>query len=315
MVGLLSELFVLLWRRNRAGLDTVPPLGPISDVFRTVGPSAMARSASETDIRLPNAPLVEAVFELRWTLAGHPGTPSHTDPGFFPMRESFTKNIARLGFVEVRDTVGPQDFLAGNAVARRYFLAKDREFPLMQMGPGIFASNQSSEYTWPSFKKQVLDGVSTAINSYPLLPNFPLTPNYLELRYIDAFDASLVETTDLVRFLEPATTMKLEYPPFLSSRERFGDRLEGRVQLQTVAKGWKASQFAFDLASARHGEEPIVRLESKVMTTAGGAPKLTRPQAFLSELGKWLEFAHGITSPFFKGFMKPPVMEKFKKVK
>jgi hypothetical protein len=272
----------------------------------------MARAG--INIRLPNAPLVEAVFELRWALqGGPPGSPWHTDPGFFPMRESFTKNVARLGFVELRDLVGPQEVLVGNAIARRYYLAKDQDFPLMQMGPGIFASNQSAEYDWPSFKKQVLDGVRAVLASYPSLPSFPLTPNYLELRYIDAFDASLVDTTDFVRFLDAATTMKLDGPPFMTSDKKFADKRHGRVQLQTAAKDWKASQFAFDLASGLRQEQAIIRLESKVGTTAEGTPRLREPRAFLSEVGKWLEFAHGITSPFFRDFVKAPVMEKFKR--
>jgi uncharacterized protein (TIGR04255 family) len=286
-----------------------------SNTKLTEGLRAMARAATTTNIRLPNAPLVEAVFELRWALQGPPGTPSLTDPGFLPMRESFTKNVARLGFVELRDMVGPQDLLIGNAIARRFYLAKDQAFPLMQMGPGIFATNQSAEYEWSGFKKQVLDGIRAVVASYPTLPNFPLNPNYLELRYLDAFDASLVGTTDLIRFLDVATTMKLEGPPSLSSKKMFADERQGRVILQTAAKAWESSQFIFDLASGQREKESIVRLETKVVTTAEGTPKLRNSRAFLSEIGKWLEFAHGITSLFFRGFVKPPVMEKFNKAK
>jgi hypothetical protein len=66
--------------------------------------------------------------------------------------------------------LGPQDVLLGYAIARRYYLAKDQDFPLMQMGPGIFASNQSSDYVWPSFKKQVLNGTQAVLASYPRMP-------------------------------------------------------------------------------------------------------------------------------------------------
>jgi hypothetical protein len=275
---------------------------------------AIAKMSSKT-IRLPNAPLVEAVFEMRWTLQGTPGTPLYQDPGFLPMRDLFTKNVARLGFVEMRDMIVPEDLLVGYGIARRFYLAKDRDFPLMQMGPGIFASNQSAEYDWPSFKKQVLDGLRAAIASYPVLPNYPLSPCHLELRYLDAFDAGLVGTTDMVQFLAAGTSMKLDVPPSLKSKKIFGDELQGRVLLQTSAKNWKATQFIFDLASGRRNEEAILRLETKVVTTAEGTPKLKKPQAFLSKVGKWLEFAHDITSPFFKDFVKPPVMQKFEKAK
>jgi hypothetical protein len=224
---------------------------------------------SNKTIRLPNAPLVEAVFEMRWALQGTPGTPLYQDPGFLPMRDSFTKNVARLGFVEVRDMVSPEDLLVGHGIARRFYLAKD----------------------------------------------YPLSPCHLELRYLDAFDAGLVGTTDMVQFLAAGTSMKLDVPPSLKSKKIFGDKLQGRVLLQTSAKNWKATQFIFDLASGRRKEEAILRLETKVVTTIEGTPKLKKPQAFLSEVSKWLEFAHDITSPFFKDFVKPPVMQKFERAK
>jgi uncharacterized protein (TIGR04255 family) len=269
---------------------------------------------NKSNIRLPNAPLVEVVFELRWMLQGGGATPWFVDPGFLQTRESFTKNVTRLGFTETREMPGVQEFIAGYAIARRFYLAKDREFPLMQIGPGIFATNQSAEYDWSSFKKQVLDGIRTVLISYPSLPNFPLTPNYLELRYVDAFDGSLVGTTDLVQFLNAATSMKIDIPPFFDSKAIFAEGLQGRVQLHRLPKDWKASQFSFGIGSGRRGEEAILSLETKVVTTAEGVPKLRKSsQGFLSGVTKWLEFAHGITSPFFKDFVKAPVMQRFQK--
>jgi len=38
----------------------------------------------------------------------------------------------------------------------------------MQIGQGIFASNQSSEYEWKSFKKQVLLGLRVAISDHQI---------------------------------------------------------------------------------------------------------------------------------------------------
>jgi hypothetical protein len=42
-----------------------------------------------------------------------------------------------------------------------------------------------------------------------------------------------------------------------------------------------------------------------------GIPKFRGATKFTPTIEKWLEAAHDVTSPFFKRFMSPQVMEKF----
>src|SRR5262245_8926214 len=143
---------------------------------------------------LPNAPLVEAVFEFRWALAGPQELPPivRTDPAYWATRDEFTIKARKMGFGTTREMAGPQEVPGGHTVGRRFYIAEGQEFPLLQIGPGIFASNQSAEYEWQGFKKQTLRGLDALLTSYPSLPSISMTPTYLELRYIDAFDASLL---------------------------------------------------------------------------------------------------------------------------
>ena len=135
---------------------------------------------------------------------------------------------------------------------------------------------------------------------------------HLELRYVDAFDASLVDTVDLAKFLRDATTLKIELPSFFSKIGSADTR--GRVSFQKEVKGWKATQFIFDIASGlRNPAEDIVRLETRIITLTAGVPKGRQHPSFLKDLSRWLEFAHGLTSPFFKEFVTAKVMNKFKK--
>jgi hypothetical protein len=91
--------------------------------------------------------------------------------------------------------------------------------------------------------------------------------------------------------------------------------VKGRVGLQAGVKKWKDTQFMFDLGSGtRGGAEDIVRLETKVVTQATGVPKMQRSN-FLKELDRWLEFSHGLISPFFSEFVTDAVMSKFKSSK
>jgi len=273
---------------------------------------AVSRQAAAT---LPKAPLAEVVFELRWVLHGGQGVPTlfQVDPGYLPAEEAFTAEAAGLGFPSVRNMGGPGEMAGGHAIARRFYVAPDKEFPLLQIGPGIFASNQSSEYSWPSFKDQTLRGIKALLNSYPSLRSFSLKPIYLELRYIDAFDASLVGTIDFVQFLADGTTVELKPPPMFGDATVFSGPSSGRLLIARNLRAWKSSQFSIDLGSGQRKDEPILRSETKVFTSNDGVPALTsRHQRFLTEIEKWLEFAHGVTSPFFKELVSEAAMAKFK---
>src|SRR5712691_9461333 len=144
-------------------------------------------AAAQPPTQLPNAPLVEAVFEMRWALQGPPGVPTllHTDPGFLQTQEAFSARAAKIGFPARRDMTQGPEMPGGHTISRRFFPLPEVGFPILQIGPGIFATNQSTEYDWENFRKQALQGVRAVLESYPALPNFPMNPIYLELRYVD----------------------------------------------------------------------------------------------------------------------------------
>ena len=259
--------------------------------------------------RLPNAPLVEVVFEMRWALQGEPNALPFlsTDPGFFHLIKTFPVRADRLGFPDQRKA-GEQ---IPYSVVARFYPAPDRNFPLLQIGPGIFAVNQSAEYEWRAFKKQVIAATRALLVSYPVLPNASLAPTRLELRYIDVMNQSLSGATDLVSFINANTTMRIVLPGYLQEKSVFAGEFDGRVLIQRPLKKWKSSIFAADIASGSTSGNTIVRLESKVITDGKGIPPLRKATPFLKDLDRWLEFARGVTSPFFKDYVTPALMNKF----
>jgi uncharacterized protein (TIGR04255 family) len=265
--------------------------------------------------RLPKAPLAEVVFELRWALQTDPGSPPilRTDPGLVPLLEGFTGRIKKAGYGTYKD-MSPPSQTGAYGVARRFYLNSDKPFPIMQIGPGIFASNESSLYVWSTFKAQVRKGLRELLKSYPKLGFFAFTPNYLELRYIDIFDKSLLGRTDLFYFANQGTTLQIDLPAMLNDRERFSGQADGRIIVRRNLKEWKNSSFIMDFASGKNTEtnEDIARLETKVVCGGAGVPKFTKSHPkFIREVMNWLQFARGITSPFFKQFMRPELMAKF----
>ena len=107
--------------------------------------------------RLPKAPLTEVVFELRWKLLGDERAPAlqYSDPGLLPLVEDFSGRIRKSGYRDFTDFGSPVQ-VAAYSIARRYFKKAGQPFPIMQVGPGIFATNESSQYDWETFKGQVL---------------------------------------------------------------------------------------------------------------------------------------------------------------
>src|SRR3954467_7386626 len=133
--------------------------------------------------RLPNAPLAEVVFELRWKIQGPADAPPvvRIDPGLLPLLENFSVAMKKADFGAYKELSAPGQ-TGGYGVARRFFKTPDSAFPIMQIGPGIFATNESSLYEWKGFKSQITVGVRALLDSYPKLGVFPLDPNMLELR-------------------------------------------------------------------------------------------------------------------------------------
>jgi uncharacterized protein (TIGR04255 family) len=268
------------------------------------------RRANGKDTQLPSAPLSEVVFELRWQL--QPGPFMLFDPLLMPLLASFSAAMERTGFSSIQDVVHPQQ--AGSyGVARRFRKSTESPYPLMQIGPGIFAANESAQYTWKSYKQQVLDGAKALFASYPASLGFPLHPNYLELRYVDVFDNAVLEHTSLFDFIETATSLHVKLPNELINPKLFWGDATGRFALQRALRGKKDTNFSIDIVPGQTTDtkKNVIQLTSKVMSTGVGVPVVTNTRAFLVQLGRWLEFAHSVTSPFFKEFILADVKRKF----
>lgn len=267
------------------------------------------KKATKVD-RLPNAPLVEVVFELRWRLHGE-NAPFLSDPGILPLIKTFAERIADSGYTAVQELGRVEEMIGAAGIARRYRKSAEQAFPIMQVGPGMFASNDGPAYDWSRFRAQVLQGVEVLLDSYPLLPGYALTPQSLELRYIDFFDESVLDTAVFKEFVNQGTNMGIKPPPFLEDGTRFHPRLASRVIFNAKPILWPDSVFIVDFGTVVRDGQEAVRLESKVLTTGDSVPAISTKQKYLANLQEWLEFAHGITSPFFKAFIAATLMRRF----
>jgi len=263
---------------------------------------------------LPNAPLFEVVFELRWKLQGDPETPPPfwADPGYSILASNFTVAAGKYGFKK-SEKISKDFLLAANSVAMRFRKTEDDPFPLWQIGPGIFASNESASYTWPNFKKLAIDGVKILLSSYPTIKEFDFKPIHIELRYMDSFDNTFMTHQNPIKFINENSSLKIDFPPFFDKKP-IEKCKNANLLFEFPVSNLKDSSLIVRIANATVKDKKCILLESKVIAKADpislGKTLATR----LKYISDWLEGAHSLTSPFFKEFVNPSLMKKFERL-
>jgi hypothetical protein len=124
------------------------------------------------------------------------------------------------------------------------------------------------------------------------------------LRYIDVFDETALKTPDLLSFLATGTNLEIKTPSFIENSAIFENSINGRLFLQRKLRGWADSSFLIDETSRQS-----FQVLSKVVTEGEGVPAIGH--SFRKRVAEWLEFAHDLTSPFFKSFIKENLMSQF----
>lgn len=262
---------------------------------------------------LPNAPLVEVVFELRWRLQGDPQTPPPflIDPGYPILVSNFITAAGRYGFKKV-DKIAKDGMLTAHSIGMRLYKTEDEPFPLWQIGPGIFASNESAAYTWSQFKKTAIDGIKVVLSSYPKIKGFDFKPIHMELRYIDSFDRTFIAHQDLLKFINETTSLKIDLPSFCKKRP-LKKSPTANLKFEFPISNLRNSNFSFRIADGKIKGSESMLLESGVITRSDSinfGKTLPRRLQFIND---WLEAAHNLTSPFFKEFVSQSLMKKFER--
>ncbi len=257
--------------------------------------------------RLPKAPLTEVVFEMRWNTL--PAPPLPIDPGYPVLLDAFSNYAHKKGFDSIEDKQPPYAGI-GSSISRRFRTGQDA-FPLLQLGHGLYAANESVNYDWASFKQMAADGASCIIDAYPRLKNFELDISHVELRYIDTFEETLVGTTDIAKFLNLATEEKLMLSPFWTGKLLSGDQ-RGRIRFESDVRKLPGAVFFVDIATAKREETPVIRMETKVFWSGTKLFPVRNATKFSTKLEPWLERAHEVTHKSFLEIIKPAILDAFK---
>jgi uncharacterized protein (TIGR04255 family) len=197
----------------------------------------------------------------------------------------------------------------GNSISQRFY-REDSDFPLYQLGHGIYAANDSVNYEWELFRRFAADGAIEVFKNYPKFKEHRLNIKQLEVRYINIFEESLTGSSDLVKFIEEGTQIRLDLPKFWDSQKLKKQR-RGRIQIEADTK-LPGTVFFIDLTTAKREATPVIRLEIKILSRGDKLLAAQNSRSFSKKLTEWMEAAHNLTSPAFKELVSENAFEQFK---
>lgn len=135
--------------------------------------------------KLPNAPLVEVVLELRWEII------NKSDLSKIPYLYGDIYSLLKNKYPYRESIVPPEipiDILINQPVHRFRFAQND--YPLFQVGPGILTLNTiDSKYFWDSFSKDSQELINAFIKVFPFQKEEKISPSILFLDFFP-FDFS-----------------------------------------------------------------------------------------------------------------------------
>jgi len=250
---------------------------------------------------LKNKPLIEAILEVKWALTS-PIAGVQTDPHYKillgrlydKVREDYPEH-------EQLPTASMPDEIAGGMVQHRFRHAVN-DWPLLQVGPGIFTLNDTHKYTWPDFRCRAIKAITKLFEAYPK-PDTLKVINLL-LRYIDAVEFDYMKE-DIFLFLKDKMKVIALLPNNL-----FTDN-----EIQNIPKhfNWQSTfvcrhppgTVTVRFATGQKEGKPCLLWETMVQSDGSEVPQMPR------DFEQWIVSAHNITDDWFFKIIEGELERRF----
>lgn len=248
--------------------------------------------------KLPNAPLQEVIFELRWNLKIMDNSQLEYDPLFERYYGIFDQSI-RNKFQSREDLTQPdipRTFL--NYTPKYRYRKSEGKYPLIQIGQGILSVNDTEEnYEW---EDNYLPLIRETLNNLCSSFNNELQFNFASLKYIDAIELKNTNS-DYLHFLNHnlkyKVTKDFELPGKLTNFNF--------IEKYTLEDG---SKLGLTIATGLHTPSQQQRLVwQNAVTTSNCNSK--------DDVINWLDNAHQISSNLFKSMVSNELYDHFKNAK
>ncbi len=252
--------------------------------------------------RLPNAPLQEVVFEVRWKpVSDSTGGPPH-DAGFELAQGRFADRLESDFTFQHRlmpEPVAP--FLLGQLVHQ--FWTAEGMFPLVQFGPCIMTVNTNGQgYEWQredgsGYRQLIRRTLEHLLASYRR--NLELTE--VKLFYIDAIDLpDSISAFDRFKKLNIGLQFGVDTLPSLSS---------ARVDLgYSLAQGSTLQLSVQDATNNTSGSPALIW---HIAVHKKRCDEWIGHENLAEEIIDWCDYARSFTSPLFKEMTRGKLYESF----
>jgi len=240
--------------------------------------------------KLPNAPLVEVIVELRWNITkedlvnvqylfGDIYTELKLE---FPHRESITP-------VEI-----PIELLINQPMYR--YSPGENQYPLYQVGPGIVTINTIAElYEWPDYARQVKRVTEKLFKLYPFKKGQKINPSIL---YLDFF-AFAFENSNVMDFLNEM--FNITYNQNFLNISSYPSEINFGFSYHVENVGEVKVNFQ---KAKNHLQQEGILVQSRVT----GKNIIANNDA----ISHWLDIAHELCSDLFKKMTAGALYDSFK---
>jgi uncharacterized protein (TIGR04255 family) len=249
---------------------------------------------------LKNKPLVEAIFELRWSLEERaPGI--KIDPHYrILVGRIYDRIREKYAHHEQLSAAALPDEIAGYLVQHRFRKDKD-QWPLIQVGPGIITLNDTEGYSWEDFKRRISLMIDALFESYPDSENLEIEG--LLLRYIDSIEFNY-KTDDIFKFLKEKMKMNIVIYPKLFEGTGVGNLpLDFNLRFSFSSENPRGS-LHLKFARGRVKEKDSLVWET-MFQSMEDVPKTKK------EIIKWTDEAHRLTHDWFFKIIEGELERRF----
>lgn len=253
-----------------------------------------------------NAPLVELIAELRWTMPGAQQSAPQAQPGILlalpqARTEELFMHLAALmsteGYGRFERTFPPGLPIPANQVACRFRPSDpDSQSPLFQVGPTVFTANALPPYeSWSKFSPLVKRGMTLLLQAFERskseIPSFDTAL----IRYIDAFRDDLTDGRSLSEFLREVMRLELVLPRAILTRATAPADIEPLIRLAIPTA---IGRLELTFAEGKHGNDRAIIMDCSILMQRNMGNDVDRVLEAFSE-GRLLihELFRGLTEP------------------
>lgn len=258
---------------------------------------------------LKDAPLIEAIFELRWGRLTQQADGAvsfqfgEEDINFFFGQFKKVAADAGLAHHERANPFVPVVSPPPHVVIHR-FMQQPNSWPCYQVGLGVFTANQVNEgYDWPSFKGAILRGLDLLERGHPLGLK-GLMPIGAELKYQDAF--FLDKEGNDIEFFKRKLDIGLTLPADLLQHPN----LTPGVTLPSLAMSFQSNTpkgvLLVDIKKALINGRSGFLMETVLRSAEAQAPRFNA-----ASLSTWLDGAHQLQRHAFASMINPAFKRTF----